>query len=100
MKKVLPILLVLVLGMSMLLTGCGGDGKDFVNAAMDIGADLYLTGEAGYNMAADAAEEGLVVVEAGHYHTEAPICRELAAWLCRETGLDCTPIGCCPYGYR
>lgn len=79
---------------------CGGDGKDFVKAAMDIGADLYLTGDAGYNVAADAAEEGLVVVEAGHYHTEAPICRELAAWLCRETGLDCTPIGCCPYGYR
>ena len=79
---------------------CGGDGKDFVNAALDIGADLYLTGDAGYNMAADAAEEGLVVVEAGHYHTEAPVCRTLAAWLCRETGLDCVPIGCCPYGYR
>ena len=79
---------------------CGGDGKDFVNAALEIGADLYLTGDAGYNMAADAAEEGLVVVEAGHYHTEAPVCRTLAAWLCRETGLDCIPIGCCPYGYR
>lgn len=79
---------------------CGGDGKDFVNAALEIGADLYLTGDAGYNMAADAAEEGLVVVEAGHYHTEAPVCRTLAAWLCRETGLDCVPIGCCPYGYR
>lgn len=79
---------------------CGGDGKDFVNAALEIGADLYLTGDAGYNMAADVAEEGLVVVEAGHYHTEAPVCRTLAAWLCRETGLDCVPIGCCPYGYR
>lgn len=79
---------------------CGGDGKDFVNAALEIGADLYLTGDAGYNMAADAAEEGLVIVEAGHYHTEAPVCRTLAAWLCRETGLDCVPIGCCPYGYR
>ena len=79
---------------------CGGDGKDFVYAALEIGADLYLTGDAGYNMAADAAEEGLVVVEAGHYHTEAPVCRTLAAWLCRETGLDCVPIGCCPYGYR
>lgn len=79
---------------------CGGDGKDFVHAAMAIGADLYLTGDAGYNMAADAAEEGLVVVEAGHYHTEAPVCRELATWLCRETGLDCSPIGCCPYNYR
>lgn len=79
---------------------CGGDGKDFVNAAMEIGADLYLTGDAGYNMAADAAENGLVVVEAGHYHTEAPVCRTLAAWLCRETGLDCAPIGCCPYSSR
>lgn len=79
---------------------CGGDGKDFVYAALEIGADLYLTGDAGYNMAADAAEEGLVIVEAGHYHTEAPVCRTLAAWLCRETGLDCVPIGCCPYGYR
>lgn len=58
---------------------CGGDGKDFVIPAMLSGCDAYITGDAGYNMAEDAAEDGLVTIEVGHYHSEAPVCKALAA---------------------
>ena len=61
----------------------GGEGGDFVDAAMDAGADLFLSGRIGYHRAMDAAEEGLVLIEAGHYATERPVCKRLAA-LVRE----------------
>lgn len=48
----------------------GGDGKDFVFAAVDAGADVFITGDAGYNVMLDAAAQGLTVIEAGHYYTE------------------------------
>lgn len=55
----------------------GGAGGDFINDALTCGADLFLTGECSYNASQDAAERGLLVLEAGHYHTEFPVCRRL-----------------------
>ncbi len=49
----------------------GGSGKDYIQAAKKMGADTFLTGEVGYNYLLDAAENGLSVVTAGHFHTEA-----------------------------
>ena len=57
----------------------GGEGGDFVNAARAEGADLFLAGRIGYHKMLDAAEEGLALIEAGHYATEFPICETLAA---------------------
>ncbi len=52
----------------------GGSGGDFIDAARSAGADVLLTGECGYNRAEDGAENGrIAVLEAGHYHTEAPV---------------------------
>lgn len=50
----------------------GGSGKDYIRAAQKMGADTFLTGEVNYNHLLEAAENGLSVVTAGHYHTEAP----------------------------
>lgn len=50
----------------------GGAGKDYIAAAKNAGADVLVTGEAGYNHMLDAAEQGLSVIAAGHYHTEIP----------------------------
>ena len=50
----------------------GGAGKDYIEAAVRAGADALVTGEAGYNHMLDAAERGLSVIAAGHYHTEIP----------------------------
>ena len=52
----------------------GGSGGDFIDAARAAGADVLVTGECGYNRAEDGAESGKIsVLEAGHYHTEAPV---------------------------
>ncbi len=51
----------------------GGDGKDFVKAAIEAGADTYLSGRISYNMMVEAAEMGINLVEAGHYYTEQPV---------------------------
>lgn len=48
----------------------GGGGKDYIYAAKETGADVYLTGEASYNAILDGGENGISVIAAGHYHTE------------------------------
>ncbi|MBQ8641038.1 MAG: Nif3-like dinuclear metal center hexameric protein [Clostridia bacterium] len=76
---------------------CGGDGKDFIYPALAAGADLFLTGDAGYNMAGEAAEDGIVTVEAGHYHTEAPVCGVLADVLRELSGAYVEIYDSCTY---
>lgn len=56
----------------------GGNGDDFVSAAKNAGADTYLSGRIGYHMMADAKENGINLVEAGHYFTENPALNALA----------------------
>lgn len=51
----------------------GGDGKDFVKAAIEAGADTYLSGRISYNMMVEAAEMGINLLEGGHYFTEQPV---------------------------
>ncbi len=50
---------------------CGGDGGDFIIPAKAAGADALVTGRAGYNRMVDAVDDGITVIEAGHYYTEA-----------------------------
>lgn len=57
---------------------CGGSGKDFVFPALRAGADAIVLGECSYNVALDAASEGLTVIEAGHYYTEITVLERLA----------------------
>ncbi len=52
----------------------GGDGKDFVKAALLAGADTYVSGRISYNFMEEAAEMGINLIEAGHYFTEQPVC--------------------------
>ena len=56
----------------------GGDGKDFVLDAIKTGADTYISGRISYNLMEEAAELGINLIEAGHYHTEAPVLDFLA----------------------
>ncbi len=67
----------------------GGSGKDFLRAAMEAGADTFITGEIGYNDAVDYAEEGLMILEAGHYYTESPVLDTLAAFCSLYAGAEC-----------
>lgn len=48
----------------------GGSGSDFVRAAKNAGAQALVTGEAKHHHFIEAAAAGLLLIEAGHYHTE------------------------------
>ena len=76
---------------------CVGDGKEFVFPALANGCDAYVTGDAGYNMAEDAAEEGLVTIEVGHYHSEAVVCPALEKIVVEISGAECEIYNSCPY---
>ena len=56
----------------------GGNGDDFVSAAKNAGADTLVSGRLGYHVMADAKENGINLVEAGHYFTENPALNALA----------------------
>ena len=56
----------------------GGNGDDFVSAAKSAGADTLISGRLGYHVMADAKENGINLIEAGHYYTESPALSALA----------------------
>lgn len=56
----------------------GGSGSDDLSAAMAAGADTYVSGNLKYNQMVDAPDEGINLIEAGHFYTEQPICYHLA----------------------
>ena len=59
----------------------GGGGSDDIEAAHAAGADTYVTGELKYHSLTDAPESGMNLIEAGHFHTENPVCETLRQWL-------------------
>lgn len=56
----------------------GGNGNDFIFAAKTLGADTYVSGRFGYHPMASAREDGINLVEAGHFYTENPVLSVLA----------------------
>ena len=51
---------------------CSGAGSDEWTAAAAMGAQAFLTGEVKHHIALEAADAGMVMLEAGHHATEAP----------------------------
>jgi len=45
----------------------GGSGEKYIDAALNAGADVYLTGDMTFHPAQDAKEMGLAIVDPGHY---------------------------------
>ena len=76
---------------------CGGDGKDLIGPALEAGCDAFVTGDAGYNAAEDAAELGLLTVEAGHFHSENPVCRVLLDAVTALCGRETELFDSCAY---
>ena len=56
----------------------GGGGGDFIREALSVGADTYVTGDAGFHHIVDAPQLGINLIVAGHHHTEHPVCARLA----------------------
>ncbi len=49
---------------------CGGAGADFIDDAINMGADAYVTGEMSHHEFLDAKDKGITVIAAGHFETE------------------------------
>lgn len=64
----------------------GGSGADFIGAAQKAGADTYVSGELGYHRLSTAIEDGMNLVEAGHYFTENGALLALAALVKQADG--------------
>ena len=63
----------------------GGGGKDFWADAAKV-ADVYITGEMSYNTMLDAHKAEFSVIEAGHFHTEFPVCERICDLLLDADG--------------
>ena len=60
--------------------GCGGELK----AAAKAGCDTFITSDLRYNMFRDAYDLGINLIDAGHFHTENPVCTVLVEKLQAE----------------
>lgn len=47
-----------------------GSGKSDIDIAIEKGADVFVTGDIGHHDGLDAVEQGMAVIDAGHYGTE------------------------------
>src|SRR5699024_8176328 len=45
----------------------GGSGEKYIEHAINAGADVYITGDMTFHHAQDAKEEGLSIIDPGHY---------------------------------
>jgi dinuclear metal center YbgI/SA1388 family protein len=49
---------------------CPGAGRSDIGAALASGADIYVTGDISHHDGIDAVDQGLLVIDAGHYGVE------------------------------
>lgn len=61
---------------STVALNCGG-GADEIDICIEMGVDLFITGDVKYNPARDAYENGMALIDAGHYETEHIVCELL-----------------------
>ena len=79
----------------------GAYGEGYLEA-IQAGAQAYLTGEIRHHEITDAAARGIVIFEAGHYASEAPMIPALVSFLeegIQKNGLSCqvTQTSCVPF---
>lgn len=51
----------------------GGAGADFIDAAVKLGCDCYLTGDIKHHEALDGIDAGICLIDLGHYRSESLI---------------------------
>ncbi len=56
----------------------GGACAGFIGQAIDAGCDTFVTADVRYNQFWDARDLGINLIDAGHFHTENPVCEILA----------------------
>lgn len=56
----------------------GGSCAGFMHQAVEAGCDTFVTADIRYNQFWDAQDLGINLIDAGHFHTENPVCKILA----------------------
>lgn len=56
----------------------GGACAGFIQQAVNAGCDTFVTADVRYNQFWDAQDLGINLIDAGHFHTENPVCAVLA----------------------
>lgn len=62
----------------------GGSCADAIPAVIAAGCDTFVTADVKYNQFWNAREQGLNLIDAGHFHTENPVVAVLAAKIAAE----------------
>lgn len=58
-----------------------GSGQDYFHLAKDMGADCIITGDTTYHFVSDFMEDGMCIIDAGHFCTEWPAMKLFAGKL-------------------
>ena len=53
------------------VAACGGAGDSLIEAALQANADVYITGDLRHHVTLDAMTQGMALIDAGHFRTEA-----------------------------
>lgn len=61
-----------------------GSGKSAVTPAIEKKADVLVTGDIGHHDGLDALEQGLCIIDAGHYGTEYMFMEDMKQFLCKH----------------
>ncbi len=64
---------------------CGGSGSGFIQDAHRKNADIYITGDIKYHDAQLGLQLGLILIDAGHFHTEKIILPKLKEIILEKT---------------
>ena len=62
----------------------GGACAGFIHQAIAAGCDTFITADVRYNQFWDASDMGINLIDAGHFHTENPVCHILADLISKE----------------
>ncbi|MDO4261078.1 MAG: Nif3-like dinuclear metal center hexameric protein [Eubacteriales bacterium] len=74
---------------------CPGAGKSTMPAALGFGCDVYITGDIDHHTGIDAVDQGMCIIDAGHYGVEHIFMEDVKAYLEKTlTGvhMDCMPV--------
>lgn len=63
---------------------CGGAGMDFLDDAVKMGADAYVTGDISHHQMLESKDSGITVIAAGHFETENPAVYALKDYIGKE----------------
>lgn len=55
----------------------GGSGADFISSAKNLGVDAYITGDIKYHDGQSAYEEGIILIDVGHFYSEKIILQKI-----------------------